>query len=208
MRLSELVDRTRALSGIRLDSVRTDDEIEGLLNETYSEVLGLQPWPFLRGTQTINVAAETENVSLPATFRYLTAVIADDTRLRQTTLDELDAMGPDEGETTLYARVTDRQIRLWPKNPEALVLTVRGQIAFDSLGSSDEPVFAEQFHPMLAYRAATRLLLEEGDDSNRAEAFQLDAAGYLRRMEEYYLGSGDIGLIRMGSQRKGVRWRS
>lgn len=208
MRLSELVDRTRSLTGIRLDSVRTDGEIQELINETYSEVLGLQPWPFLRGSSTVPVAAGVTDVALPATFRYLTGVIADDKRLRQTTLDELDALGPDEGESTLYARVDDRTIRLWPENPEAISLTVRGQVSYEELGVNDEPIFAAQFHPMLAYRAATRMLLEEGDDSGRAEAFQLDAAGYLKRMEEYYIGSGDIGIIRMGSQRKGIRWRS
>jgi len=64
-------------------------------------------------------------------------------------------------------------------------------------------VFAEQFHPVLAYRAATRMLVEEGDDSGRSESYQLEAAGYLSRMEKYYLASGDIGLIRMGSNRRG-----
>lgn len=209
MNLSDLVDRTRSLSGIRLESIRSDEQIETLLNETYEEILGLHPWPFLRGDETVALAAGSSDVTLPSTFRYISAVIADDKRLKQTTLDELDQLGPEEGEQTLYARVSDRVIRLWPTPQKAVAVQVRGQIAFDRLTrSSDEPEFAAQFHPIVAYRASSRLLAEEGDDSGRGQAYQNDAAGYLKRMEEYYLGTGDIGLIKIGSQREGRKWRS
>jgi hypothetical protein len=207
--LSDLVDRTRSLSGIRLESIRSDEQIETLLNETYEEILGLHPWPFLRGDETVALAGGSSDVTLPATFRYISAVLADDKRLKQTTLDELDELGLEEGEPVLYARVSDRVVRIWPTPPAAVAVKVRGQIEFDRLsGSSSQPEFASQFHAIVAYRAAARLLAEEGDDSGRGQAYQNDAAGYLKRMEEYYLGTGDIGLIKIGSQREGRRWRS
>lgn len=209
MNLSDLVDRTRSLSGIRLESIRSDEQIENVLNEAYEEIVGLHPWPFLRGDQTVALAADTSDVSLPATFRYISAVLADDKRLKQTTLDELDTLGIEKGEPSLYARASDRVVRVWPTPQKAVSIKVRGQIEFDLLtAANSEPEFASQFHPILAYRAASRLLAEEGDDSGRGRAYQNDAAGYLKRMEEYYLGSGDIGLIKIGSQREGRKWRS
>ena len=212
MNLADLVARTRSLSGIRLESLRTDEQIEQVINESYQEVLGLQPWPFLRGNSTVAMSAEATTLTLPSTFRYLTGVVltmeGEEYRLRQTTIDQLDEWDSDEvGEPTYYARETDRQLRVWPAPEAAASVLVRGQLDFEPLTSGDSPVFAEQFHPVVAYRAATRLLQEEGDDSGRSESYQFDAASYLSRMEKFYLASNDIGLIRMGSQRERRRAR-
>jgi len=206
--LQDLVDRTRSLSGIRLQSIRSDEQIAELVNEAYEEIIGLHPWPFLRATETVAVGADQESLVLPTVFRYISAVIAGERRLKQTTLDEIDELGPETGEPHFYARIDDRTIRLYPTTQEPLAVTVRGQLSFDRLSGSREPEFVAQFHPILAYRAANRVLAEEGDDSGRSQSYQSDAANYLKRMEEYYLGTGDIGLIRIGSQRQGRRWRS
>lgn len=212
MNLADLVARTRSLSGIRLESLRSDEQIEQVLNESYQEILGLYPWPFLKGSSTVSMAAEATSFTVPVTFRYMTGVVMElgDTqrRLSQITLDQLDEWDADEvGETKYYARVTDRDIRVWPAPEAAATVTVRGQLEFNPLSASNPPQFADQFHPLVAYRAAVRLLQEEGDDSGRSEAYQFDAASYLQRMEKFYMSSGDIGLIRMGSQREKRRAR-
>lgn len=213
MNLSDLVARTRSLSGIRLESLRTDEQIEQVVNESYQEILGLYPWPFLKGTATVSMAAEAETFTVPTTFRWMSGVVltmGDKTvRLKQTTVDQIDEWDADEiGEPEYYARITDRTVRVWPAPEDAATIAVKGQLEFDSLtAANDEPEFAEQFHPLVAYRAAVRLLQEEGDDSGRSEAYQFDAASYLGRMEKFYMGSGDIGLIRIGSQRERRRAR-
>ena len=212
MNLADLVARARSLSGIRLESLRSDEQIEQVLNESYQEILGLYPWPFLKGSSTIALAAEATSFTVPVTFRYMTGVVMElgDTqrRLSQITLDQMDEWDADEvGETKYYSRVTDREIRVWPAPEAAATITVRGQLEFDPLSASNPPQFADQFHPLVAYRAAVRLLQEEGDDSGRSEAYQFDAASYLQRMEKFYMASGDIGLIRMGSQREKRRAR-
>lgn len=207
MNLQELSDRARALSGIRLQSVRSDEQVEQVVNESYQEILGLQPWPFLRGNATVSVAPDATSFTLPESFRILTSVLltmgSDTCRLKQTTVDVLDEYEQESGDTTFYARETDRQIRLWPPPRDAATIEVKGQVEFALLKGSDQPVFADQFHTVLAYRAATRMLVEEGDDSGRSESYQLEAGGYLQRMEKFYLASGDIGLIRIGASRRG-----
>jgi hypothetical protein len=211
--LGDLVARVRSLSGIRLDALRSDSEIEQVVNESYQEILGLYPWPFLKGNSTVSMSAEAKTFTVPTTFRWMTGVVltmGDNThRLKQTTLDQMDEWDDDSvGEPAYYARVTDRTVKVWPAPEDAASVTVRGQLEFESLtNSGDVPEFAEQFHPVIAYRAATRLLQEEGDDSGRSEAYQFDAASYLGRMEKFYMGSGDIGLIRIGSQRERRRAR-
>jgi hypothetical protein len=209
--LSDLVARTRSLSGIRLESLRSDEQIEQVLNESYQEILGLYPWPFLKGNQTVSISAGAKTFTIPSTFRYISSLVVtmgDKTaRLKQTTLDMIDEWPGDESEPEYYARVDDRTIRLWPAPNDAAAVEVKGQLEFEPLRGSDEPQFAEQFHPVVAYRAAIRLLQEEGDDSGRSEAYQFDAASYFQRMEKFYMASGDIGLIRIGSQRQHRRAR-
>jgi len=150
---------------------------------------------------------QTCALPISQSFRTLTSVLltmgSDTERLRQTTIDVIDEYEQDPGETAFYARETDRVIRLWPPPRNEAIVEVKGQLEFELLRGSSEPVFAEQFHPVLAYRAATRMLVEEGDDSGRSESYQLEAGGYFQRMEKYYLSSGDVGLIRMGSSRRG-----
>jgi hypothetical protein len=63
-------------------------------------------------------------------------------------------------------------------------------------------VFDEQFHPMLAYRAASRMLAEEGDDSGRSEFYQTEANVFYARMQQFYLRSGDVGMFVMGGRRR------
>jgi hypothetical protein len=209
--LADLVARTRSLSGIRLESLRSDEQIEQVLNESYQEILGLFPWPFLKGSATVALAAESETFAVPSTFRWLTSIVLTmgdkKVRLKQTTLDMLDEWDDEVGEPEFYARVNDRTIRVWPAPEDVASVEVRGQLEFAPLGQNDEPEFAEQFHPVVAYRAAIRLLQEEGDDSGRSEAYQFDAASYFQRMEKFYMASGDIGLIRIGSQRQHRRAR-
>jgi hypothetical protein len=205
--LQELAERARSLSGIRLKSIRSDEQVEQVVNESYQEILGLQPWPFLRDEATRTVNLGDNSFTLPTGFKYLTSVVltmdGSSKRLQQTTLDVLDEYDDEPGEPSLYARETDRVIRVWPAPRLSAQVEVRGQLNIAPLAGNTPPVFAEQFHPVLAYRAATRMLVEEGDDSGRSESYQLEAAGYLSRMEKFYLASGDIGLIRIGSQRRG-----
>jgi hypothetical protein len=209
--LSELVARTRSLSGIRLESLRSDEQIEQVINESYQEILGLYPWPFLKGSATVAMAAEAKTFTIPSTFRWLTSIVLTmgdkNIRLKQTTLDLIDEWPDDVAEPEFYARVNDRTVRVWPAPSDVATVNVKGQLEFAPLRSNDEPEFAEQFHPVVAYRAAIRLLQEEGDDSGRSEAYQFDAASYFQRMEKFYMASGDIGLIRMGSQRQHRRVR-
>lgn len=213
MNLYDLVERARSLSGIRLQSIRSDNEVEEAINEAYQEILGMHPWPFLRGEETLALNAGTETVALPTQFRFVTAVVttqgSEQRRLEAATLDELDRKDLEPGIPTLYARPDETTLKFWRVPTQDYVLTVRGQVQLPQISGSVEPVFADQYHPAIAYRAAARMLIEEGDDSGRSQAYQLEASEYVRRMEKHYLGTGDIATIRMGSRgrrRHGYRY--
>jgi hypothetical protein len=209
----DLVDRARSLSGIRLESIRSDTQVEEAINEAYQEILGMHPWPFLRGEISTTLVAGVDSAITPEQFRFITALVLTDgqetIRLEAATLDELDRRGQQEGAPKLYARVDETELKFWPTPTSNYTLTVRGQLELPRLTGNVQPVFADQYHPAIAYRAAARMLVEEGDDSGRSQAYQSEASEYVRRMEKHYLGTGDIAPIRMGGrgrQRHGYRY--
>lgn len=209
MNLSQLRDRVRALTGIRLDTIRSDEQIDAVINESYYEAMNLGSWPFLKVSTTVTVAAGAEEFTTPTGYDEISSLTystsqQDQTRLRQTTMDELDFLDEDEeGDPAFYARIDETKIRIWPRPTSSITFSVRGKAAVSELSSdSDEPVFGDQFHTMLAYRSASKILAEESDDSNRSNAYQEEANVIFARMQRFYLTSNDHGLIVMGSNRR------
>ena len=209
MNLSALRDRARALSGIRLQSLRSDEQVDIVINEAYQEVIGLSQWPFLRASQQINVLAGINEFETPIGYSEITSISyandnGDSVRLQSTTVDEIDRLRDEEGpDPFLYARVTDREFVVWPTPTANITLTIRGKQTVTSLtGDSDTPVFDEQFHPLLAYRAASRMLAEEGDDSGRAEFYQQEANVFFARMQQFYTRTPDASFFVMGGRRR------
>jgi hypothetical protein len=209
MNLGSLRDRARALSGIRLQSIRSDEQIDEVINESYQEVVGLSPWPFLRSSETASVQQGDESFETPTGFTEVVSITYQDElgngiRLRQTTLDELDRLDVDaEGEPSFYARINDRTFQLWPVPEKPIELTIRGKSSVQPLKSdSDMPVFDDQFHVIIAYRAASKMLAEEGDDSGRAEMYQNEASLLYARMQQFYNRTTDVGMFVMGGRRR------
>lgn len=209
MNLGTLRDRVRSLTGIRLQDIRSDEQIDTVINETYQEVVESTNWPFLRSETTVSVAGGTEEFSTPAGYSEVNSVTYSDSvgnfvRLNQTTLDEIDLIDQDEeGDPVYYARINEDTFRLWPVPDSALTLTIRGKETVPALSADNSsPVFAEQFHPILGYRAASRILAEEGDDSGRSQFYQNEANNFYSRMLQFYTRSTDTRMFVMGSRKR------
>lgn len=208
MNLSDIRDRVRALTGIRLDTLRSNDQIDAVINESYHEVINLSSWPFLVSSQTASVVSGQETFQTPTGFSEVTSVYFEEssgakTRLQQTTVEELDTMEDQGGLPFFYARRNENTFELWPTPDVALTFNIRGKLAVNNLSAdSSEPVFAEQFHPILAYRSASKILAEEADESNRSELYQNEAGAIFARMQQFYTRSPDKGLFVMGGAGK------
>jgi hypothetical protein len=207
--LAALRDRARALSGIRLQSLRSDEQIDVVINEAYQEVINLSQWPFLRSSQQVSLPSGTNSFETPVGFSEVMSVSytndgGDTVRLQSTVIDEIDRLREEESaEPFLYARVDDKEFVVWPTPNASLTLTVRGKQTVASLTQdSDTPVFNEQFHPMLAYRASSRMLAEEGDDSGRAEFYQQEANVFFARMQQFYTRQPDSSYFVLGGRRR------
>jgi hypothetical protein len=74
-----------------------------------------------------------------------------------------------------YNEITTSQI--WPWVESVVELN----------GPGDEPVFDDIFHVALAYRVAVRVLAQQGDQTERADAYGQEYVLLLQRMVELYL---------------------
>jgi hypothetical protein len=209
MNLGSLRDRARALSGIRLQTLRSDEQVDEVINEAYQEVINLSQWPFLRASQQVNLPDGVNSFETPVGFSEVVSVSytndgGDTVRLQSTVVDEIDRLrDEDSAEPFLYARVNDKEFLVWPTPNINLTLTVRGKQTVERLrNDGDMPVFDDQFHPMLAYRAASRMLAEEGDDSGRAEFYQQEANVFFARMQQFYTRTPDSSFFVMGGRRR------
>lgn len=209
MNLSTLRERVRTLTGIRLQDLRSDDQIDVVLNEVYQEVVESSNWPFLRNETTVSVAAGAEEFTTPSGYSEVNAVsysdaVGNNIRLNQTTVDEIDLIDQDEeGDPVYYARVDEETFRLWPVPDRSITLEIRGKQTVANMSSdSDSPVFAEQFHPLVSYRASSRILSEEGDDSGRAQFYLNEANNFYARMLQFYTRSTDTRMFVMGSRKR------
>ena len=208
MNLGTLRDRARALSGIRLQTLRSDEQIDLVLNESYLEVATLAQWPFLRGSAQVTLTSGVDSFETPIGFSEVTGISystssGDSLRLQPSTIDEIDRLKDENGEPVLYARVDEKEFIVWPTPDSSITLNIRGKKSVEPLKrDSDNPIFEEQFHPMIAYRAAARMLAEEGDDSGRSEFYQNEANIFYGRMQQFYLRTGDVGMFVMGGRRR------
>ena len=202
MNLQELMERTRRQSGLRLPALLSDADLAAALNEAYRDLVVLKPWPQFRFETSVAVEAGQSDVELPVAVYELTAVQEGDLRLQQTTTDELDRLEPDRaGPPALYAALTERKLRLYPTPDEPTSLQVRGFRRPPALvAPTDTPEFDQEYHPVLSYATAARLLAEEGDSGPRRDAYVAEAADLVARAERRYLRTHDRPIIQWGGR--------
>jgi hypothetical protein len=211
--LAELRTLTRKLSGVRMSTVWSDTDLDRVLEEVHREVCAASDWPFLYTEQTVTLTSGDARVTLPTPLRTFQSVVDDGSphrpRLRQLTLQELEVV-PDRGQTgrpEVFAVVGDDKIEVWPRPNAAYPLAVTGFRVPASLALAG-PAFANEFHPVLPYAAAAKLLMYEGDSSGRSEQYREEVVGYLSRMAAKHRRTHDTGLFQMGGRAtRNRRWR-
>jgi len=204
MDLDALVASARQKAAVRSEAAVSDGRVAELVNEGYAEVLGEADWPFMYVDETVTATSGTSTVVLPTAFRKASSVLAARVRLDETRLEDLDGLSQEdrdeEGGPVVYAWRDDRTIELWPAPGSDMDVTVIGYASTPTLAGIDVPAFAAEFHPLLAYVAAGKLLAEFGDDSGRMDGFRAEASSILYRMTRRYLRTSDSGRVQMGGR--------
>lgn len=196
MDLNAIRARVRKLTGVRMEQLLSPSELDQIINEAYLHVCALGDWSFLYADGTVDTASGTKTYQLPSAVEAVRSVAitssGDEKRLWRRTLEDFDRYPQWEAEVTsgvpwAWAVRTDTSFDVFPTPDGAYTLTVRGWADVSPLSAdTDEPLFDDEFHPVVSLDAAARVLAEEGDDSGRDSRYRREVLSYLLRMGRKY----------------------
>ena len=211
MNLSALRSHVRSLTGIQSTDILSDADLTVFINETYQEICREADWPFNRAETTLNVTTGVAEYNLPAGVGEVQiasiASLSNDTNRRQLRPRNRyatdDSPGPVSTGYPYEYSCWRRKIMFFPTPDQAEALTIRYFTSVADLASgTDLPVFDAKFHTIIAYGAAVRVLVREGDDTERRSYYQGLYVNGIDQMKGDYLAERDRSIFRLGGRRR------
>lgn len=209
MTLEELRAMVREITDTGLAELVPDSQLDRLLGAVLAEVWHLEPWPFATKLASLVLAADG-TVALPADARRVDTVrltSAPDApvlvRRHEEPADWFDAAGEP---VEFYVEPTTGTLTCWPTGTGTVRVRYTSAPAALTAGAQ-VPGLPAEFHRLLGYGAAARLLAEQGDEGGQEAAFQREYESGLSQMRTVLLAPVNRPLV-MGSRRapRGRRW--
>ena len=202
MTLTDIRNYVRDLVGIYSTDVVSNTLIDRWINEAYNELANIRDWDWLEhGVSGVLPAAVdgVHQLSLwNGTKRVISALLIDNEAvIEMHQVDTLDGVEPRENHPRYDVSYTG-VFRIAPEQPSDTEYRIRYTLANVELGANDSPVFAAQFHAILAYRAAMKVLMFVSDDTQRAQAYSTEYGSLLDGMISFYELNHDYRTFQMG----------
>lgn len=211
MNLTQLRSHVRSLTGIQSTAIISDADIDLFINEAYQEINREADWPFLRAQTTITTSSNQGTYSLPAGVAdnslASVAVLSNDVNRRQlrprSRYSTDDSSGPYIIGRPLEYSVWNGVMELYPTPDVSETITLRYFSEPANLSSgTDVPIFDAKFHSLVAYGASVRVLIREGDDTERRGYYNLQFQNGMEQMKGDYLSERDRSILRLGGRRR------
>lgn len=200
MNLADFRQRVRTLTDVHATELLTDVEIDALVNEAYHEVLDTAQWPFLRGQVEVQTAPHVPTYYLTSEPRSVLGAVVRGSQGRVLTRDPSFPsveVGSATNVPTRYS-IQGNALTLYPTPNVAEVVELAVTWEGQTLAGTDQPVFSTEYHPLLAYRAAIKVLSREGEESSRVNAYAQEYDVLLSRMVARYTRSHDQAAFVIG----------
>ncbi len=211
MNLSQLRSHVRSLTGIQSTAIVSDADIDLFINEAYQEINREADWPFLRAQTTITTVVNQPTYTLPAGVAdnsiASVAILSNDVNRRQlkprSRYSTDDSPGP-------YLIGRAKEYSVWngviefyptPDAVETINLRYFSEPA-NLVNNTDSPIFDAKFHSLVAYGASVRVLIREGDDTERRGYYNLQFQNGMEQMKGDYLSERDRSILRLGGRRR------
>lgn len=204
MNLSALRQHVRDLTGVFSTDVVSDTLINMWINEAYNEVARDREWDWLEQSYTAAVpafAAGAHTINLSnGTRRVITAYLVNtngsvEEMVNTPTLDSVE----DDSPKVYYDVNFSGVFRFAPEQTLDHTVRIRYSAANVNLATNtDVPTFDAQFHTILAYRAAVKVLQFVSDDTPRSEYYLNEYAALLSGMYSLYELDHDYRTFQLG----------
>jgi len=209
--LSQLRTHVRTLTGIQSTDLLSDADLNVFINEAYQDICRSHDWPFLRNDATLNISPGVASYTLPAGVEensILSAVILTNDANRRQLQPRAQASVDRSPGTVSQARPNEYScwrgsIQLHPTPNIAEVVTLRYfSSPTDMANDSDVPVFGTNYHTAIAYGAAVKVLIREGDDTERRAFYSNSLQTFVEAMRSDLLVERDRSVFRLGGRRE------
>lgn len=205
MDLAALRSSVRDLTGFHMSSLVSDARIDAAVNQVYMQVLAAEPWSWLVDSDSSTVSTSSPSATLTQCRQVLSVTLTDGSRswvVDRSSRTSPDWLEPHETDPARWALVQPDEVLFNPEPTKTYTYTIQFITRGAELGSSDEPVFQDEYHPMLAYGASALILVQENDDTTRAQSYSGMFTDYLLRMR------GDDNYSNLSAVQMGVKPRA
>ena len=212
MNLSDLRTHVRSLTAIQSTDILSNADLDIFINEAYFEICRDADWPFLRAETSLTISTGVDTYALPAGVQEtriasFSSLNTNDSNRRQlrprSRFSTDDSPGPLINGRPLEYSCWTGYVKLFPVPDAAETLTIRYYTFPAKLtNTSDVPVFDEKFHTLIAYGASVRVLVREGDETERRGYYLTQFKNGMEQMKTDYLSERDQSLLRLGGRRR------
>jgi hypothetical protein len=190
------------MTGFHMSSLVSDARIDAVINEVYMQTLAAEPWSWLVTDATGTITQASPSASLSDCRQVLSVTLTDGSRswvVDRSSRTSPDWLEPVETDPVRWALVQPDTVLFNPEPSKTYTYAIQFVTRGDELTSTDSPVFAAEYHVGLAYGAAALILVQENDETNRAQAYAGMYQDYLLRMrgDDNY---SNLSAVQMGSK--------
>lgn len=208
MNLSQLRQYVRDLTGIYSTDLLSDSLINRWLGETYSEVNRAAEWPWIVKTKTGSLSIGATTVALTSKYprvREVTVKYPNDVLYQVPS--RLASIQTVDGDDDLFYDVntdSDPAVLEFSKALEEVVtyniVYLDNNLSLSDSNPTNASALPAEFAPLLAYRAASKALQFQADDSDRADSYFAEYVTLLEVMSTQLTLDDDLGPIQIGGE--------
>jgi hypothetical protein len=171
------------------------------LNETYADVIGREPWPFLEAAITFTWSGSSAiPTNFPANFRSVDSIV--DTRYPRELqprrwkeiYDRFGANLTEVNDPLFYYFLAD-ELRVWPVPPASnttVVMTyLRDWTALTAAGAEATILIPPKYHPILVHGTLKHLYLQDDDPELAASASNVFESKILQMRNDLWMRQWD-----------------
>jgi len=204
MTLSDLRSYVRDLTGVYSTDILPDALLDRWLAEAYTEVNRFEDWPWMSSSASGTIATGATTVTLTNSsgrIKEFAVTYPDGTVIQMIPRKGLIQTVEDDDEDYFYDVDSSGNLVLSKAFDSNVTYKVTFLKTGPSLsGSGQASAIPAEFEPLLAYRAAVKVLNSQADDSGRAAVYAQEYAAMLSALQTDTITDDDLGPIQIGGE--------
>jgi hypothetical protein len=204
MTLSDLRSYVRDLTGVYSTDILPDALLDRWLAEAYTEVNRVEDWPWMSSSASGTLAVGATTITLATSagrIKEFAVTYPDGTLIQMIPSKGLIPTVDEDDEDYFYDVDSSGNILISKAFDSNVTYKVTFLKTGPSLsGSGQASAIPAEFEPLLAYRAAVKVLNAQADDSGRAAVYAQEYENMVEALRSDTIIDDDLGPIQIGGE--------